>query len=70
MDLGRLRVIRRIEGEGKEMIESWTDGGGVEKDMSRRDEVWKTRTGQGVRERMYLLNRGLERDSDMQIHGN
>jgi hypothetical protein len=70
MDLGRLRVIRRVEGEGKEMIESWTDGGGVEKDMLRRDEIWKTRTGQGVRERMYLLNGGLERESDMQIHGN
>jgi hypothetical protein len=61
--LGRLRVIRRIEGVGKEIRESWTGGGGMVKlgevDIMEelrvrldREGVWKTRTGQAVRERM------------------
>jgi hypothetical protein len=58
---GRLSVIRRMEGVGKVIFESWTAGGGVvkfvEEDIAfeglrvfERDAVWKTRTGQGVRE--------------------
>jgi hypothetical protein len=58
-----LRVIRRIEGVGKEIRESWTGGGGMVKlgevDIMEelrvrldREGVWKTRTGQAVRERM------------------
>ncbi len=54
--VGRFRVIRRIEEVGKVIFESWTCGGGVVKfvggilgvDWER--EIWKTRTGQGVRE--------------------
>lgn len=54
---GRLRVIRRIVGFGKEIMESRTGGGGVAnwvEDMVSwvREELWKTRTGQGVLERM------------------
>jgi hypothetical protein len=64
-DLGRLRVIRRIEGRGKEMrIVGETFGGGVwkfggcddddddEDDDDILDDDWKTRTGMGVRERV------------------
>ncbi len=56
---GRLRVIRRMEGLGKEVrMKGWV-GGGVVKfgadiadDLEVRDRVWKTRTGQAVRERL------------------
>lgn len=53
----RLSVTRRIEGVGKKIMLSWTEGGGVlncDWDIlaARREDVWKTRTGHGVRERM------------------
>lgn len=52
--LGRLRVMRRIEGAGKEIWESRISGGGVRKEgivvVLRR--VLKTRTGQAVWERV------------------
>jgi hypothetical protein len=54
--------MRRMEGVGKEIRESWTGGGGVVKlgevdivgelsDFCDREGIWKTRTGQAVRER-------------------
>lgn len=52
--LGRLRVMRRMEGVGKEIIESRTGGGGVDViDEEKvavicREGVLKTRTGQAV----------------------
>ena len=52
----RLSVTRRIEVVGKEILLSWTEGGGVLNCgcdiLAARDAVWKTRTGQGVRDRM------------------
>jgi hypothetical protein len=53
-EVGRLRVIRRMEGRGKEInIVSETFGGGVWKfgcGILRDD--WKRRMGMGVRQRM------------------
>jgi hypothetical protein len=59
--LGRLRVMRRMEGVGKVIRESWTGGGGFVKfgvdivkelwDFWSREGVWKMRTGQAVWER-------------------
>lgn len=52
----RFSVMRRIEGVGKEIMLSWTGGGGVlncgccDILCGWREEGRKTRTGQGVRE--------------------
>lgn len=51
----RFSVTRRIEGVGKEIMLSWTEGGdvlncGCDIAAVRREDVWKTRTGQGVGE--------------------
>jgi hypothetical protein len=53
----RFSVTRRIEGVGKEIMLSWTEGGGVlncglDIVAARRVGVWKTRTGMGMRARM------------------
>lgn len=52
----RFSVTRRMEGVGKVIMLSWTEGGGVLKlgcdILGVWREVWKIRTGQGVRERM------------------
>jgi len=59
--LGRLRVMRRMEGVGKEICESLTVGGGVVKvdvdilgsaEAREWGRVLKTRTGQAVWERV------------------
>lgn len=52
----RLSVTRRIEGVGKDIVLSCTEGGGVlncgfDIVTARRFGVWKTRTGMAVRAR-------------------